>query len=227
MSKISFRAPPGFVVLQGDLCFFDKDELADATSSAIEALNTSEDVCALEHLVLDVQVHLDAYEDVFRISVFIGNGGNETAWRTESSFGAAVTCFERVARDIWSLEPPWRDADITYDSLASDPSEVSGWIVQAGWTVLFDELWRYAEPPSSAAVEPMQALFVANSLHRSIAVYRINCAGTNPPYVGLLWADPIGMLYERVLFRDVGSISPWLRTRLRHGVLPRRKRRGR
>jgi len=227
MTKISFRAPPGFVVVQGDLCFLDRDELADAPSSTIEALNASEDVCALEHLVLDVQVHLDAYEDVFRISVFLGNHGNEARRRTESSFGAAVRCFEEVARDIWSLDLPWREADSRYDPRASDPSETTGWIVQAGWTVLLDELWRDAEPLSSAATEPMQALFAASSLHRSIAVYRVDCPGAHPPYVGFLWADPLGKLYERVLFPDARGIAPWLRTRLRHGPLPRRRKRRR
>lgn len=60
---------------------------------------------------------------------------------------------------------------------------------------------------------------------RAIAAYHLTRAGTRPKYVGFLWADPIGQLYERVFLEDVGGVAPWLRARLRHDPLPRRRKR--
>lgn len=227
MSTLSLKIPPGFVVIQGDLCFLDEEGLVNASSAEIEARNQSEDLCAVEHVVLDVSIYLGADTELFSVSAIIGDRGHTVVERTAPTFSGALQCFEEVARDVWDLHVPWRDEYTTYDRpKATDARrQMQTWIIPAGWSILFDRLSKPLETPaSSATIEPMEALFAAVASHRSIAIYKLNRAEQNAPYVGLLWAEPPGKLYERIFFTDANDVASWLRRRLRQDALPRRRK---
>ncbi|MFS8070373.1 MAG: hypothetical protein ACMG6S_28760 [Byssovorax sp.] len=213
----------------GNLCNFESEPLASASSPEIEALNMGEDLLILEHLVLDASVHLDARADAFHVSVLRGDGGELRLERTSPTFGAAVRTFDDALLGIWELDIPWRTNDTTYQIESGKPAGAEAgeatWVLTGGWTVLLDHFSAGKEPPALAESEPTQLLFAATSSHRSIAAYRILRAGEHAPYVALLWADPVGALYERVFFKEPGDLAGWLRARLRQDALPRRRKR--
>lgn len=227
MTTFSLHVPVGFSI-RGDMNFFDDASLHRKSAQEIESLNHGEDLAFAEHLVLDVGVHLDARGDVFLVHALTGEG-TTLLGRPHTEFLAAISDFEKVMTDIWSVGAPFREPDSSYDPPPVDDSGANAggarWIVPGGWTILLDSLSGRCHEGSPVIVEPMRLAFAAISSHRSVSVYEIAHPASPAPYAGFLWADPVGMLYERVFFGRADDVASWLQTRLKHGSLPRRKRR--
>jgi hypothetical protein len=229
MALLSLRAPTGFCAALGDLCAFEAEKLAAASAPEIEALNQGGDLAVFEHLVLDAAVHLDARADAFHVSVLAGEAGDELRVSTAATLGEAVRELQATLDGIWTLGLARRRADTRYPPQASSSADAAAaeasWIVTGGTTIVLDALAETPEQGSPESAEPMRLVFAAVSSHRSIAVYRLAHDTAAAAYVGLVWALPVGALYERVFFDDRASLVPWLRLRLRQDVLPRRTKR--
>jgi hypothetical protein len=222
MTELSVQVPAGFSVVLGNLSEFEDASLSEASSARISDLHQGEDLATFEHLVLDGIVCLDARSEMFVVSVLRGAEGAEVLRHELATFGAAVRDLVETLRGVWGLRLPLREPDTRYDSNDAD-STARGWTVAGGWTILVDHLSTQTRSDDHTRREPMELLFAGNSGYRSIALYRIPSAGAEP-YVGLLWAEPVGHLYERVFFADISGVTAWLNRRLRQDALPRASR---
>ena len=109
MQPLSLRLPTGFRVMFESLTHLPKDiNLADATAPAINARIFGEDVLIVEHLFLDVSVHLDALQQ-FHVQVWApGEARDPIEDRVVETLGEGLTLFEEMLTRIWDYPIPLR-----------------------------------------------------------------------------------------------------------------------
>jgi hypothetical protein len=216
------HVPAGFVSVAGNLYELADDSRLGASAAEIEALYQGEDLAHFEHLLLHASVDLGVNGGAFHVRVYAGDAGAEIVDSASATFGDALRDLRDTLGKIWDLELPWRSQE--GKAAKAMEERATSCFPPAGWTILVDQS-APASGRASQSSEAVELMFAATSSYRSIAAYRIVHTDGPAPYAGVLWAEPVGMLYERLYFDSLDALITWVRTRLQFGSLPRRKRR--